>query len=181
MHLFISLFTTAWMFEKKKYPILVKKQNKQVCWAEALYYLLSARLVHNREASAHYFKLKKWNIENKIKPKLGAFTFYNQHGWQKQFTTIQNQLYLKLHLKVDHEKLVKEQSSLNIACLLFAAIIPDLILSVEWDFQLQMWCILSFVYNLHPFIWYLQNITFNIGAERFKANESLGLSECFTP
>lgn len=103
--------------KKKKYPILVKKQNKQVCWAEALYYLLSAQLVHNREASAHYFKLKPWNIENKIKPKLGAFTFYNKHGWQKQFTTIQNQLHLKLHLKVDHEKLVKEQSSLSLFAL----------------------------------------------------------------
>lgn len=81
--------------KKKKYPILVKKQNKQVCWAEALYYLLSVRLVHNREASAHYFKLKPWNIENKIKPKLGAFAFYNQHGWQKQFTTIQFKITFK--------------------------------------------------------------------------------------
>lgn len=52
--------------------------------------------------------------------------------------------------------------------------------SAAEDFQMQMGCILSFIYNLHPFIWYLQNITLNIGAERFKANESDALSECFT-
>lgn len=158
----------------------MKKQNKQVGWAEALYYLLSSQFTHNRKASAHYLSFKPWNGENKIKPKLGDYTFYNQHGRQKQLTTIQNQLHLKLHLKVDHEKLVKEQSSLNIACLLFTAIIPDLIVSVQQDFQMQMGCILSFIYNLHPFIWYLHNITLNIGAERVKANESDALRECFT-
>lgn len=158
----------------------MKKQNEQVGWAEALCYLLSSQFTHNREASAHYLSFKPWNGENKIKPKLGAYTCYNQHGWQKQLTTIRNQLHLKLHLKVDHEKLVKEQSALTIACLLFTAIIPDLSVSVQQDFQMQMGCILSFIYNLHPFIWYLQNITLNIGAERFKANESDALSECFT-
>lgn len=46
---------------------------------------------------------------------------------------------------------------------------------------MQMWCVSSFIYSRLPFIWRLPHIASNIGTERFKAKERLGLGgECFT-
>lgn len=96
-----------------------------------------------------------------------AIDSHSSTQWKSNYT--QNCIGTAYLAKLACQQHIKEQSTFNISCLLFTAIIPSLILSAGYSFAETSALHLKLLFTIHHPTRYLQNEAVNEAGEPFKA------------